>query len=731
VELEFLGGAGTVTGSKTVVREGTTQVLVDCGLFQGLKHLRRRNWSPLPLEPDSIDAVVLTHAHLDHSGHVPAFVRHGYRGPVYASRGTIALCAVLWPDSGRLNEEDAAHAARHGYSAHRAPRPLYTEREAERALELLEPVDFGDDVALGADLSMRLARGGHILGASVVRIDGGATSVLFSGDLGRSNDLVMPPPSTALTADTLVLEATYGGRRHPPVDPVAAIGEIVRRTAGRGGTVLVPAFAVGRTQAVLVALWRLKQAHQIPDIPVFLDSPMAIAATRAYLEHPGEHRLDAEEVEALASMARSVETVAESKSLNRQIEPCVIVSAAGMLTGGRVLHHFERLAPNPRNTIVLVGYQAVGTRGASLLAGERRIKMHGSYVPVRAHVEHLEMLSAHADQEELLDWLKRLDPTPSAVLLNHGEAEAAEALRRLITEETGARCEVALDGARVALAAPGPAPARRRVPEQSDEAGARLERILASGSYVRADRDLNLLATDELRASRLMLEYLKVDLALRHAGIDALVAVFGSSRVRDPDDPETHGPTAEWNRFYAEARALGRLVGTETYDGTHHALVVTGGGPGIMEATSRGSFDVGARAVGLNITLEHEQMPNSYLTPELTFQFRYFGLRKMHFLARAIALVLFPGGFGTADELYEALTLTQSGKMRRIPVVLVGSEFWPRMFPVEFLAANGLIGELDRELCTVVGSGAEAWRAIQDFYARRQPTAEPGPLVDP
>ncbi len=732
MELEFLGGAGTVTGSKTVVRAGDTQVLVDCGLFQGLKHLRRRNWSPLAIEASAVDAIVLTHAHLDHSGHVPAFVRHGFRGPVYASPGTIALCRVLWPDSGRLQEEDAAYAQRQGFSKHRDPRPLYTEEEALRALEFLEPVEFHQPFDIGTDVQVVMAPAGHILGASVVRISGDDTSVLFSGDLGRPNDLVMNPPSTALTAETLVLESTYGDQCHPPTDAISEIGKIVRRTVGRGGTVLIPSFAVGRTQAVLVALWRLHRAGELPDVPVFLDSPMAVAATNAYFEHPDEHRLKADEVEALTSIAHHVASVDESKALNERFEPCVIVSAAGMLTGGRVLHHFARLAPSPRNTVVLVGYQAVGTRGASLLAGERRIKVHGSYVPVRCRVEHLDMLSAHADQQELIDWVRALEPAPSTIVLNHGESNSAETLRRRLDEDLGIPCEVAVDGARVTLA-PFPPPARRGgTPERVDEAGARLERILMSESYVRADRDLDLLASDELRASRLMLEYLKVDLALRREEVDALVAVFGSSRIQDPEASDHPGATSAWNHFYAEARELGGQVGTERYDGTHQALVVTGGGPGIMEAANRGSFDVGARTVGLNITLEHEQLPNTYVTPELTFQFRYFGVRKMHFLTRAVALVLFPGGFGTADELYETLTLMQSGKMRRIPVVLVGSDFWSRLLPLDLLATNGFIDDTERDLCRVVETGMEAWRAIQDFYAERPAeAAQRGPFVDP
>jgi len=733
VELEFLGGAGTVTGSKTLVRAGSSLVLVDCGLFQGLRHLRRRNWDPMFLEPRNLDAIVLTHAHLDHSGAVPNFARRGFRGPVYATPGTIALCEVLWPDSGRLQEEDAAYADRRGYSKHRPPRPLYTEADAEAALELLTPLPAGVEFALGPELTMEYASAGHILGASMVRLRADGTSVLFSGDLGRPNDLVMRPPSSALSADTLVLESTYGNRRHAAVDPVEEIGEIVRNTVTRDGIVLIPAFAVGRSQSILIALWHLRQSGAIPDVPVYLDSPMAVRATRAYLDHPDDHRLTPDELHALEEMAHHVVTVEESKALNRRNEPCVIVSAAGMLSGGRVLHHFHRLAPNPRNTVILVGYQAAGTRGALLLAGERRVKVHGEYVPVRCRVEHLDMMSAHADQQELLDWVRALDPLPQGVLLNHGEPEASEALRRRIDDELGLPCEVVTDGLKTTLVATPASPTQRPAPEKVDEIGARLAKIQASPSYRRADLDLDLLATDDLRATRLMLEYLKVDLALRREGIDAVVAVFGGARVPAPHDGGAEHPRAtatDWAQYYEEARALGGLVAAGHYDGVHRAMVMTGGGPGIMEAASRGAYEAGARAIGLNITLGHEQLPNSYLTPELTFQFRYFGLRKMHFLIRAVALVLFPGGFGTLDEFYESLTLMQTGKMRRIPVVLVGREYWSHVFPVDFLRESGFISEDDAQFTVMVETGDDAWRAVRDFYAARE-TREPGPLLDP
>jgi uncharacterized protein (TIGR00730 family) len=539
-----------------------------------------------------------------------------------------------------------------------------------------------------------------------------------------------------MAADVLVLESTYGDRRHSPVDAVEALGEIVNRTVHRGGTVLVPAFAVGRTQALLLALLRLRDAGAIPDIPVFLDSPMAIAATEAYLRFAEGQRLGPEELSALSTATQMLESVEQSKSLAHHREPCVIVSAAGMLTGGRVLHHFSRLAPDPRNTIVLVGYQAAGTRGASLLAGERRVKVHGAYVPVRCRVESVDAFSAHADQQELVDWVRALPSPPRSILLNHGEPAASETLRRRLVDELGVACEVVQDLQRVAVAAPAHAPAPglqrpfRPVPERADGAGARLERILASETYIRADLDLDLLASDELRASRLMLEYLKVDLVLRREGIDALVAVFGGSRIQDPEDAAEGGSKPEWSRYYAEARDFGRLVSTETYDGANQALIVTGGGPGIMEAASRGAFDAEARALGFNITLDHEQVPNSFLTPELTFQFRYFGIRKMHFLSRAVALVAFPGGYGTADELFETLTLMQTGKMKRIPVVLVGSTFWNRVLPLEFLVAEGFLDLADRDLVTIVESGPEAWRAIQAFYASHPRPVPDGPLHD-
>ena len=721
MELEFLGAAGTVTGSRTLVHGGAAPVLVDCGMFQGLKHLREKNRAPFPFDVAGLGAVVLTHAHLDHSGLVPRLVNSGYRGPVYASLGTIALCEVLWPDSGRIQEEDARYANKKGFSKHHPAVPLYTEADALAALELLTPVEPSAATEVVDGVRVEMGSAGHILGASVVRVETDDAAVLFSGDLGRSSDLLMPAPSTALSASTLVLESTYGNRRHLTDDPVDVLAEVVRRTVARRGQVLVPAFAVGRAQALLVALERLQRAGEIPRVRVFLDSPMAKVATEAHLRFADELGLDLDERTALSSFPEVLSTVEDSMTLNHQRSPCVIISAAGMLTGGRVLHHLTRLAPNPRNTLLLAGYQAPGTRGATILSGAATVKAFGAQVPIRCEVAFLDGMSAHADQQELIDWVRQLDPLPRSVLLNHGEPEAADALRLRLVDELGVEARVVTEGERVVVSAPT-APEVRPTAVVVDPEGERLAAILDSPTYVRADLDLDLVASDDLRGTRLMLEFLKVDDNLRKAGVDKLLPVFGSARIPDPDDPD--GGSSPWSRYYAEARTFGRLASEEPYDGDERAVIVTGGGPGIMEAANRGAFDVGALSVGFNITLPHEQVPNSYVSPSLAFQFRYFAIRKMHFLLRAVGLVAFPGGYGTADEVYEALTLVQTSKMAPIPVVLVGEEFWQRFLPARWLADEGFVSAADADVLHIVETGEEAWRAVQQFH--RQHRVPPG-----
>jgi metallo-beta-lactamase family protein len=441
LSLTFLGATGTVTGSKFLLDDGRVQVLIDCGLFQGFKQLRLRNWQPLPLAASAIDAVVLTHAHIDHSGHLPVLARAGYRGAVYCTPSTAALCRLLLPDAARLLELDAAYANHKGYSKHRPALPLYTVADAEQALELLQPVDFGERFALPGGRRASFTRAGHILGAASVCVEAHGLRVLFSGDLGRGGDILMDPPEPRPDADVVVMESTYGDRLHDPVDPTDALGDAVRRTAARGGTVLIPAFSVGRTQALLVLLHRLRAAGRIPEIPIHIDSPMAIAATGLYARHAADHRLDPATCAAAFALPRYAREVGESQALDRPAGPQIVISASGMATGGRVVHHLKRFAPGPEHLILLAGYQAAGTRGAALAAGAKEIKIHGRYVPVRAEVAALASLSAHADQRELLAWLAA-GPRPRRLFLVHGEPGPADALRLAIRERLGWDAEV-------------------------------------------------------------------------------------------------------------------------------------------------------------------------------------------------------------------------------------------------------------------------------------------------
>lgn len=435
MELTFLGATGTVTGSKYLVNSGSKKILVDCGLFQGYKQLRLRNRAPLPVPPGEIDAVVLSHAHLDHSGYLPLLIKNGFKGKVYCSEAARDLCAILLPDSGHLQEEEARYANKRGYSKHTPALPLYTLEDAERAMQAFSPIPFETDIALGGSLSARLIPNGHILGSGCVRLEDTHTSLLFSGDLGRPNDLIMRAPERVRQADYLVMESTYGNRRHDPADPQIKLAEIIHRTVERGGTILIPSFAVGRAQTLLYYIHLLKATRAIPDIPVFLNSPMAADATRIFHKHRGEHRLSDAQCDAMCRAAHIINSVEESKALNERKEPKIIISASGMATGGRVLHHLKVLAPDARNTILFAGFQAGGTRGAAMLNGAEAIKIHGEYVPLRAEVAALDNLSAHADYEEIIEWLKHFRAPPRQTFITHGEPAAADALRHHIEEQ--------------------------------------------------------------------------------------------------------------------------------------------------------------------------------------------------------------------------------------------------------------------------------------------------------
>ena len=442
IKLTFLGAVGTVTGSKYLLESDGRCLLVDCGLFQGFKQLRLRNWAPFPAPPSSIAEVILTHAHLDHTGYLPLLAKSGFTGPIRCTAATRDLCALLLPDSGYLQEKDADFANRHGFSKHKPALPLYTQEDAEHALKHFRPLPFRKSFPVLNQMTGRFLYAGHILGASMVQLTKDGQTILFTGDLGRPNDVALYDPDIVERTDYLVVESTYGDRKHEGRSPEDALAEAIGQTAARGGTVVIPAFAVGRTQALLFHLAALKRAARIPDIPVYLDSPMAMDATDLFEAHSDDHRMPPADVQAAFSIAQYVQTIEESKALDRNMAPKIIISASGMATGGRVLHHLEAYARDARNLILFAGFQAGGTRGAAMTSGADTIKIHGQYIPVRAKVENLQMLSAHADADEIMAWLRHFRAAPKMTFVTHGEPAAADALRRRIAEELGWACSV-------------------------------------------------------------------------------------------------------------------------------------------------------------------------------------------------------------------------------------------------------------------------------------------------
>ena len=443
VNITFLGGTGTVTGSKYGVQYDGKCLLVDCGLFQGYKLLRLRNRTPLPISPGQIDAVLLTHAHLDHSGYLPLLVKEGFTGHVFATRGTVDLCRILLPDSGHIQEEDAAFANRHGFSKHAPALPLYTRQDALDCLPQLKAVDFGKAITLMPGWRATFQPAGHILGAASILLEVGGRRILFSGDLGRPDDLIMNPPQSAPRADTVLIESTYGDRTHPREDVLAELGPALQKLAKRGGVAIIPVFAVGRAQALLHAIHLLKLRGVLPkSLPVFLDSPMAVHTTKLFDKHPDDHRLNANDTHALTHCAVMVNSTDESRALANRHGPMVILSASGMATGGRVLHHIAHYAAHPRNMIVLTGFQAAGTRGAGLVAGAATLRIHGKDVPIKAEVVQLQSASAHADGNQLLAWLNTMPEAPAQVYVVHGEMEQSDAFRKRIKHELGWRAVV-------------------------------------------------------------------------------------------------------------------------------------------------------------------------------------------------------------------------------------------------------------------------------------------------
>jgi metallo-beta-lactamase family protein len=467
LSITFLGAARTVTGSKYLLETEGAKVLIDAGLFQGLKELRERNWQPFPIDPSTLDAIVLTHAHLDHCGYLPRLVAAGFRGRVFCTAGTQDLCRIVLPDSGRIQEEDAENANRHGFSKHRPALPLYGEVDAFRALTHLQPVGYERAMPVADGIEMDFINAGHLLGSAYARVRVADRTILFGGDLGRFGRPVLPDPTLVAETDYLLVESTYGNRVHPPDDDGNQLATIVNEGVQRGGRIVVPAFAVGRVEELLYWLKRLEEHKQIPVLPVFLDSPMASVALARYMDRlneldadlrPEQHdekaphdraaheprhsrqihaRQERDVCAFCTERFRTITTSAESKELTRSSTPAIVISSSGMATGGRVLHHLKATLPDNRNTVLLVGYQAAGTRGRQLVDGQKAVKIHGAMVPVNAHVALIESMSAHADSSEILRWLRGFARPPRVTFLVHGEPQAMDTLAASIGEALG------------------------------------------------------------------------------------------------------------------------------------------------------------------------------------------------------------------------------------------------------------------------------------------------------
>jgi metallo-beta-lactamase family protein len=478
--LTFLGAARTVTGSKYLLDTGSARVLIDCGLFQGLKELRERNWQPPPFDPSEIDAVVLTHAHLDHCGYLPRLVRGGFSKRVFCTAGTKDLCTIVLPDSGRIQEEDAANANRNGFSKHTPALPLYGEADAFRALSLLQPVGYDRPMPLANGVEVDFINAGHLLGSAYARVRVRGRTILFGGDLGRYDRPVLPDPEAVADADYLLVESTYGNRVHEQDDDGAKLAEVITATADRGGKLIIPAFAIGRVEELLYWVKRLEDEKRIPVLPVFVDSPMATEALARYSERlseldpeletgrrdrapaekpagePRHRRLEQvrEERRVCAFCTERFRTVAspvESRQLTASKMPAIVISASGMATGGRVLHHLKAALPDARNTVLFAGYQAEGTRGRQLVDGQKSVKIHGQMVPVNARIEYVQSMSAHADSLEILRWLGGFSRAPAATFIVHGELPAMDALRTLIQTKLGWAVTVPAHGEAVRL----------------------------------------------------------------------------------------------------------------------------------------------------------------------------------------------------------------------------------------------------------------------------------------
>lgn len=440
--IQFLGAAQTVTGSKYLLSYNGRNLLIDCGLFQGLKNLRLKNWEPFPFEPKKIDAVIITHAHIDHSGYLPRLIKEGFSGKVFCTEGTKALSEVMLPDAGFLQEEEANYLNKRKISKHTPALPLFNKAEAEESLKYFETKSFGEDFEAVPGFRCCFLYVGHILGAASLVIRVGQKTIGFSGDIGRPSDPIFYAPAALPPLDYLIIESTYGDRLHPKTAPIYELADIINETAKKNGVLLVPAFTVGRVQTLLYFLHQLRSQNRIPKIPIYLNSPMANHINEAFVNFRSLHKLSERECIDMMESISAIQSVEESKALNEKQGPMIIISASGMATGGRILHHLKKFAPDPNNAIMLTGFQAAGTRGHSLLSGAKEVKIHGQMVPINAKVYSLENLSAHADYEEILKWLSEKHLKPKTVFITHGEQSSSVAMSRHVQEKFGWNCVI-------------------------------------------------------------------------------------------------------------------------------------------------------------------------------------------------------------------------------------------------------------------------------------------------
>lgn len=446
MKLTFFGAAGTVTGSRYFLESGSNRILVDCGVFQGAKALRLKNWGPFPVSVTDIQALVLTHAHIDHSGYIPKLVQDGFSGPIYCTPPTASLCRILLLDSAKLMEEQARYANKRGFSRHKPALPLFTTEDAEKALGQFVTLRFGKEKEILPGVRLEFKYAGHIIGAASARLSTDEKSITFSGDVGRLNSPVMFAPEPLSETDVLVVESTYGDREHPNSDPLPVLRDVFRKAWDQKGSVLIPSFAVGRAQEIMYYISKLKERGEMPGFPVYLDSPMAVDAAGIFAEFQKDHRLGREECERVCNVATYIRSVEQSKSVQRDGQPKVVISASGMATGGRVLHYLKEMLPDSRNIILFGGFQAAGTRGANLVGGATEIKMHGQMIAVKASVEMLENLSAHADAQEIVTWLRSSNIHPKQVFITHGEPSGSAALKAKLLEQFYWNCVLPQEG---------------------------------------------------------------------------------------------------------------------------------------------------------------------------------------------------------------------------------------------------------------------------------------------